>query len=130
MSRTDLSSLYDLCSQALLRQTAELEGARTRQETEDRREAVTRALLRTEALLGTEAADALGEWAPVDEMATDTLQAFTRLTPGAYLLHTSHAEDGEWLELVSHCAKCGHDRTARITSLESLATAINDAGLR
>jgi hypothetical protein len=126
----DLTTLYDLCSQALQAQQAEAHEREAEALADDRAAAIKHATEAAATLFGETAAAALGEWRPLDAMAEDAYQAYVQLTPHAYLQYTVHFEDGRRMELISHCPRCGHDRTVRVGSLEQLATAINEAGLR
>ncbi|MFD1656969.1 hypothetical protein ACFSL4_01645 [Streptomyces caeni] len=123
---TDLDALLGLCAQA----DADLRKRQRNAELEAQADAVKAATACAERVLGPQAAAVLGEWAPVEMMDDDTLQAFVQITPNAYLRCTAHIEDGTWLELISHCPHCGHCRQERVGSLETLAVAMSNAGAR
>ncbi|MFJ9114457.1 hypothetical protein ACIRJO_02795 [Streptomyces sp. NPDC102394] len=123
---TNLDTLLALCAQA----DADRRERERNAELEDQADAVKAAIAYAEQVLGSEAAAALGEWAPIEMMDVDTWQAFVQISTNAYLRCTAHMEDGTWLELVSHCPHCGHCREERVTSLAGLAVAMSNAGAR
>jgi len=123
---TDLHALLPLCAAAI----EERYQFERESETAIAQEAVQNAQSGAVRILGEEAAAALAEWLPLDQMAPDTLQASSRITPTVWLRYTAEMDEPERLELVASCPTCSHVRETRISSLTGLADALYDAGVR
>lgn len=124
--KTNLPALLALCG--------EVQSARRDQEkvwdAEAGGEAVGLARQYAESHFGAQAAEAFGEWHPLEIMADDCLQAAVQITPFAVLRFTSHCEDGTTFELFGHCPTCAHDETIPVTNLLTLAAALQSVGVR
>lgn len=122
---TNLTALAALCEQAAAnRRKAEWDAERAIKD-----EAVDAARAHAVAVLGDEAAATLGVWMPLANTGPDTVQAHVEITAHVSLRYTAHFDDGDRLDLVTHCSHCGHTREQRITSLEGLAEALANAGV-
>lgn len=126
--QTDTTTLLDLAAAAVyadVKETAERE-ADSDTETLELADRFTR------SKLGEAAANALGQWLPVDQAVCpdDTSQAVVGLAPRVNLVFSLHCEDGPSLAVEASCGTCYHHRTHKIYGLLDLAQALQRQGVR
>lgn len=125
---TDISILLDIAAAAV---HVDIKEAAERDADADA-ELLEMADRHTRSALGEAAANALGEWLPIDHAVCpdDTSQAVVGLAPRVNLVFSLHCEDGPSLAVDASCGTCYHHRTHKISSLLDLARALQRQGVR
>ncbi|MFE9300567.1 hypothetical protein [Streptomyces sp. NPDC006856] len=128
--KTDTNTLLTLGLAAIAQRHEEIR----RQDRLDDENAVRRAKSEARATFGQEAAAALGEWLPSQEMPERMYQAFVELDPRTSLICTtprfpSGTRPETVFEVLAYCGSCSSHSTTAVGSLADLAGALR-GGLR